>query len=433
MRKTIFVVLLLCANLIYSQDYTNVLNLLINNKREEARKLFDKDFEKTKTTNIDLLFLDAFINEESGQIDFDDSLIRALEKLPNSENYIPPFINRSLVLSNVSNVYYNDLSYKKVDFLASSPKFQNLPIVIYRKAILDRIRKKYDNSLKKINELGAITQWQFCGVFENLNSSGLDTEYEAELHAKNDKLFDANSNGKIGWYNPKKALNEAYHFFANEGEYGSGIIYAQTFIQAKEKKDYILSFGASLGLKIFLNDREIYFNQDIKRSNLDAYSIKIALEKGNNRLLFKLEIENGNDYFSSQIKDMDGAIATDLQFLNTFQPYEASHSESVNTEEIKLNYEQYFDDLVKKNPDNLLYRLYQFTAYESNYKKIEAFEAIEGLDKKYPNSSFIANYFFRYNNLLIDQAQKQQEILKNIENNDIDYYLNAFTKMTDSA
>lgn len=432
MRKTIYLVLLLCANFIYSQDYTNVINLLINNKREEARKLFDKQFDKTKTTNIDLLFLDAFIDEESGKIDFDDALIRNLEKLPNSENYIAPFINRSLVLTNISNGFSNDLTYKKIDFLASSPKFGKLPIVIYRKAIFDRIRKRYESSLKSFNELGAITQWQFCGVFENLNSSGLDIEYEPELYAKNDKLFDANSNGKIGWYNPKEALAEGYHFFANEGEYGNGIIYAQTFIQANEKKDYILSFGANSGLKIFLNDKEIYVNQDIKRTNLDAYNIKIALEKGNNRLLFKLEIQNTGDYFSAQIKNMDTTIASDLKFMNTFQPYVASLSESNTAEEIKLNYEQYFDDLVKKNPDNLLYRLFQFTAYESNYKKNKAFESIEGLDKKYPNSSFIANYFLRYYDLLGDEAQKRREILKNIENNDVDYYLNTFSKFTDS-
>ena len=50
----------------------------------------------------------------------------------------------------------------------------------------------------------------------------------------------------------------------------------------QRKKDYILSFGANLGVKIFLNDKEIYVNQDVKRTNLDAYNIKIALEKGNN-------------------------------------------------------------------------------------------------------------------------------------------------------
>lgn len=431
MKKQLILFVLLCTNFIYSQDYTNVLNLLIDNKRDEARKLFDKQFDKTKTANIDLLFLDAFIDEESGKIDFDETLIKNLEKLPNSENFIAPFINRSLILTDVSKGICNDLTYKKIDFLASSPKFKNLAIIKYRKAIFERIRLRHEESLKSFNALGAIDQWQFCGVFENLNSSGLDIEYEPELYAKNDKLFDANSNGKIGWYNPKEAQAEGYYFFANESEYGNGIIYAQTFIQANEKKDYILSFGANSGLKIFLNDKEIYVNPDIKRTNLDAYSIKIVLEKGNNRLLFKLELENGGDYFSAQIKNSDATNATDLKFINTFQPYSVSLSEGSNTEEIKLNYEQYFDDLVKKFPENILYRLFQFTAYESNCKKTEAFEAIEGLDKKYPNSSFIASYFLRYYNLLGDEVQKRQEILKNIENNDIDYYLSTLNKLTD--
>ncbi|MEO8516939.1 MAG: hypothetical protein ABI426_09345, partial [Flavobacterium sp.] len=386
MRKTITLFLLLVCNFIYAQvDYTNVLNLLVNNKREEARKLFDKQFAKTKTTNIDLLFLDAFIDEESGKIDFDESLIRNLESLPNSQYYIAPFINSSMVLSDVKDDTYNDLTYKKIDFLAASPKFGALPIVKYRKAVFERRRLQFENSLKSFKELGAITQWQFCGVFENLNGSGLDIEYEAETKPKSDKLFDANSNGLVGWYNPKTPQDDPYHFFENEGEYGSGIIYAQTFIQSNEKKNYILSFGANQGLKIFLNDKEIYVNQDIKRTNLDAYNIKIPLEKGNNRLLFKLEVGSGSDYFSAQIKNLDFTLATDLKLSNTFQPYTVSTSDNFEAEEIQLDYEKYFDDLAAKNPNNLLYKLFQFTVYESNYKKIKAFDAIEGLDIKYPN------------------------------------------------
>ena len=55
-----------------------------------------------------------------------------------------------------------------------------------------------------------------CGVFENLNSSGLDTEYEPELYAKDDKLFDANSNGLVGWFIPKTKSTQGYQYFVNE-------------------------------------------------------------------------------------------------------------------------------------------------------------------------------------------------------------------------
>jgi hypothetical protein len=433
MKKITILILLLLSNFIYSQvDYTNVLNLLINNKREEARALFDKQFGKTKTTNIDLLFLDALIEEQSGRVSFDASLIKNLEKLPNSQYYIPPFINRDFVLSDISTDACNDMTYTKIDFLAASPKYKDLPIIKYRKAIFDRKRMQFEAAQKSFEELGAITQWQFCGVFENLNGSGLGIEYEPGIYAKNDKLFDANSNGKIGWYNPKDIENDGYHFFTNEGEYGNGIIYAQTFVDSPQKKSFLLSFGASQGLKIFLNDKEIYYNQDIKKTNLDAYTLKIDLEKGVNRLLFKLSTSGSSDYFSAQLKNLDATIANDLKFNKTYLPYTISNTDAVELEVLKLDYEIYFDNLVKKNPNNLLYKLFQYTVYESNGKYVNAYDAIEGLDKKYPNSSFIASYFIRYYDLVGDETQMKQEIIKNLEKNDINYYYVTFSKFSDS-
>ncbi|WP_170141401.1 transglutaminase domain-containing protein [Flavobacterium aquicola] len=433
MKKITILFLLFVSNFIYSQaDYTNVLNLLINNKRDEARVLFDKQFGKSKTTNIDLLFLDAFIDEQSGKISFDETMLKNLEKLPNSQYYIAPFINKDMILSDISTDACNDLTYTKIDYLASSPKFKDLPIVKYRKAIFERKRMKFEDAQKSFADLGVITQWQFCGVFENLNGSGLEIEYEPEIYAKNDKLFDANSNGKIGWYNPKDIENDAYQFFTNEGEYGNGIIYAQTFIDSPEKKSFLLRFGASQGLKIFLNDKEIYFNQDIKRTNLDAYTLKINLEKGVNRLLFKLSTYGGGDYFSAQVKNLDYTVANDLKFNKEYLPYTISKGDAAEVEILKLDYELYFDNLVKKYPNNLLYKLFQYAAYESNTKYISAYEAIEGLDVKYPNSSFIASYFLRYYDLVGDEAQKKQEIVKNIEKNDIDYYYATFSKILDS-
>ncbi len=433
MKKITFLFLLLISNFIYSQvDYTNVLNLLINNKRTEARILFDKQFSKVKTTNIDLLFLDAIIDEQSGRVSFDETMLKNLEKLTNSQYYIAPFINSDMILSDISTDACNDLTYTKIDYLTASPKFKDLPIIKYRKGIFERKRMQFEAAQASFTAIGTITQWQFCGVFENLNGSGLGIEYEPETYAKNDKIFDANSNGKVGWYNPVNIENDAYQFFTNEGEYGNGIIYAQTFIETPEAENFLLHFGASKGLKIFLNAKEIYLNEDIKRANLDAYTLKINLEKGVNRLLFKLSVSGGADYFSAQVKNTDGSIATNLKFSKTYLPYTISKIDTAEAEVIKLDYEEYFDNLVKNNPKNVLYKLYQYMAYESNSKYVEAYDAIEGLDEKYPNSSFIATYFLRYYDLVGDEDQRKQEIIKNIEKNDLDYYYIAFVKLLDS-
>ena len=430
MKKTlIYLVLLFTLNVFSQNDYSKVMDLLIANKREEARSLFDKQFSKYKDQSIDLLFLDAMIDEELGRLNYDDSLIKKLEKLENSKFFIDPFINTNFVMGHVNESGYDELVYKKIDFLSQSKLFQNLDIVKYRKAISESKRLNHLEAKKYYSKLNVITDWQFCGVFENLNSSGLDTEYEPEIYAKNDKLFEANSNGKIGWYTPKNVQSDGYHFFYNEREYGSGIIFAQTFINVPENKEYILQFGTSSGIKIFIDDIEIATKYDTGKTNLNAFNYLISLDKGVHRLLIKVE-SSGSDYFSARILNKDLSAADELSFNSAYSEY--SKSSLVNSEEIKLDFESYLEALSSKNPNNILYKFYLFHAYEANSKKELAHNVIEGLDEKFPKSSLISKYFIRY--YAMDEEQtKVEEIEKNIENNDKEYYYATLLKIKDRS
>ena len=82
MKKILFVCSMLLGILssYAQQDYSEVMNLLLNNKREEARKLFDKQFGKNKNQSIDLLFLDAMIDEQNGRLNYDATLLQKIEK-----------------------------------------------------------------------------------------------------------------------------------------------------------------------------------------------------------------------------------------------------------------------------------------------------------------------------------------------------------------
>lgn len=433
MRKiATFLMAFFAVQFFYAQhDYSKVLDLLVANDRDGARKLFDKQFSKNKKSDVDLLFLDALIDEERGKLYYDESLLKAIEGLPNSKYYIAPFINDSYVLEDIKEGNFNDLTYKKIDFLSNSPMFKDIPVVKYRKAVYESMRHRNDQSVKSYLEIDAIRKWQFCGVFENLNSSGLEIEYEPERYPKNDKTFDANSNGVIGWYVPKKESYDPYHFFGNESEYGNGVIYAQTFIEAPKAAEYILNFGANKGIKIFLNDKEIYFNQDIHRTNLDAYSITLPLSKGFNRLLIKIGLGSGDDYFSVNVRNLDGSIPNELKYFNNYMPYESNKNDLIESKELAIDFEDYFKKLLEKNPDNILYKLYLFKAYECNNKSQLAFEVIDGLDKQYPKSSFVNSLFIRYFAILQDEGQKIMEIAKNIETNDPDYHLNFSLKLVD--
>ncbi|SEP60967.1 transglutaminase domain-containing protein [Flavobacterium urocaniciphilum] len=428
MKKLILGFLFVTNFIFAQQNYSGVVDLLVSNKREEARKLFDKQFGKTKNTSIDLLFLDALIDVQNGKLYFDESLLKGIENLPNSQYYIDPFINENYVLTNINDSGYDDLTYKKIDFLANSPKFKDKPIVIYRKAVADRNRYKFNEATAGIDKLNVITNWQFCGVFENLNGSGINTEYEPEVYAKNDKLFDANSNGMVGWYVPTKYTNEGYHFFYNEAEYGDGIDYAQTFVTVPESKTYILSFGCSSAIKIFVNDVEVIQKEETGKTNLDAFNIKVNLKKGVNRILVKIE-QSGSSYFSVNLKNTDYS-KTNFTYSNSYLPYNTSTIEELAVEEINLDFENYFQNLVKQNPDNLLYKFYLFKAYTANEKKDLALDVIDGLDKKYPNSTFIQELFVLYYGLDGD-SQKIEEINKNIESVDKDYFGVTLGKIND--
>lgn len=429
--KKILLILLLLPFVALSQvDYNDVMQLLLKNKREDARKLFDKKFEKIKDNQIDLLFLDAIIEVEMGQNEFDETLLKKIEKFPEAKHFINAFINHELVMGDVNSDGFNDLTFQKIDFLAGSKVFQDLSIVKYRKAVADRKRLRWHTAKTNFESLGAITAWQFCGPFENMNGSGLHIEYDPETNPKDNQLFNASSNGKLGWYIPKKIDNEGYHFFMNEREYGNGIIYAQTFVEVPESKRFKLTFGTSDGIKVFVDDVEIAIKDEAFKSNLDGYEVELNLSKGMHRILMKVETYGGA-YFAAALKNLDYSIPTELKYYNTFQPYSTSTEEALNVAEIKLPFEAYFDGLVQKSPNNVLYRLFQFEAYAANGKKEEAHDAIEGLDELYPKSSLIARYFIVHHGMEGDHEAQIEELMKNMENEDKNYHLVTFYKLND--
>lgn len=407
-----------------------VWDLLLSNKRTEARKLFDKDLKAKKDANIDYLILDALLEIELGTYSFDESFAKEFAQFPESKYYYIGLSKAPFLLDDIAKLGFNDNTYKKIDFLASHPIFENDSRVIYSKAIADRNRKQNASFAAKIKELNVVNEWEFCGVFENLNDSGIDIEYEPELYPKNDKLFDANSNGKVGWYIPSIRYNEGYQMFENESEYGNGILYAQTFINNPIERPVYLDFGAGSSVKIFLNDVEIYVNNQIYQSDQEAYKLKVLLPKGMNRLLVKAAVTSATDYIVFSLTDMMNQKIEDLTYQATFKEYNKSTYEILNPGEVATMEEAYIADKIKKNPDNILYKVLLFETYMHNKKFDLAHDIIEELDLKYPNSSFIkinlATYYLQKG-----EDPKSQEIIKNVDIQDSSYYFNILMKIQD--
>lgn len=429
--KKIVAICILFVNITFAQTAEKkVWDLLLSNKREDARKLFDKELKAKINTNVDYLILDAMLQYEMGTLAFDDQILKQFLATCKEKNYLYPIWYKPYMMDNPNTNGYNDYTYKKIDLLAASEVFGKDPLVIYFKAVCDRKRKNPQGFSDNIKKLNAIEDWQYCGAFENLNDSGLETEYEPEVYANNDKLFDANSNGKIGWYIPVDKQEEGYHFYSNESEYGDGIMYSQVFIDSPSDKEVYLNFGTSSSIKIFVNDAEIYANNMAEHTDLNAFRLKFKLLKGTNRLLVKFSTNAGNDNFFVSITDESNNKISELTISNKFKAYNKSTLEQLNVVELNPTFEDYFKDLIAKNPGNVLYKILLFEAYSNNSKNDLANDVVEELIKEYPKSSFIqVLQMTNYSNK--KETQKVEEIAKNMEINDEFYYYNILKKIQD--
>jgi hypothetical protein len=430
MKKIFLCMLLFTAALLQAQSTDKVWNLLLTNKRSEARVLFDKTFKGKTNSSVELLVLDAMIKQEQGQIYFDETFLKQFIALKDHEHYLYPVWYQAFAMGNPNISGYDDLVFKKIDYLAGLPQFANNQFVIYNKAVYDRKRFNYAGYSENINKLGSIQNWQYCGVFENLNGSGMNTDYEPETYAKNDKTFNANSNGIINWYVPAIKQNEGFHFYINEEEYGNGVIYAQTFIESDADREVLLNFGASGPLKIFVNDVEAYSNDLIKRTDLNAYLIKFNLKKGINRLLLKSSTTGNHDYFFASVKDLEGRPLPQLVYYDSYRPYVKVQASDVNATEVTPQFEQYLIDKISQNPENPFYRILLFDAYTNNHKTEQAYEVLESLSAKYPQSSMLNVRLINMYNTE-GETERADELAKNIMVNDESYYYTLASKFQD--
>ncbi len=430
MKKLLIVIVLFVQAFAAAQESSRTWELLLQNKRAEARKQFEKDLRKKTEGNPEYLTLDALIEQEMGQLYFDESFLKKLSACKDAGNYIYPLWYFQFVAGNTLSDGYNDLSYQKIDYMAGAAPFKDNIHVIYCKAVADRKRKNIEGYRAGIAKLDAITKWQYCGVFENMNGSGLYIDYEPEYYAKSDSSFNANSNGIINWYVPQIPQQEGVHFYSNESEYGSGIIYAQTFIESDAVKPVVLHFAASGPMKILLNDAEVYVNDKIIRSDINAFKLKFTLQKGINRLVLKSETKGGADYFYASLKDVQGAPAAGLKYYDEYRDYTKRTVSDAAAEEQLPDFEAFLAAKVKAEPGNVFYKLLLLDAYLTNHKQEQAFPLIEEFEEKYPKSSLIMLRQIAYYQLM-DDDQKVEELKKRIATEDEDYYYSIISKINE--
>lgn len=411
-----------------SQNLTAVWDLLLLNKRTEALEQIAKVKD---TTTIDYLVARQLIKEDNGFLTPDNHFLNALVTHPDFEYYLYALWAETFVFSDYVSSGFNEYSMVAVDKLKGS-NIKNTSIRLSMDYITaaKALHLKDWNSYKTINQkINAVRDWEFCGVFENINNSGLSIAYEPETNPSNKAVFNTNNYGLTQWYVPSKQT-EPYYFFSNHDEFSYEVNYAQTFVEVANTTEGFIRVGRGGSIRVWLNDVLIYEDDKDISTDIDAASIPVTFLKGNNRILVKLASEKQQQYFAVRLEDANGQP---LSYTHNFSSRNYPKGEVKSFESVITPHPAvvYFKNLKATQTNNFLVDYLLFLSYLRNSDYITAKEVINPWVEKYPNSSFLKNGLIAVHTYSGDN-DAVIEIRKNIENNDPDYYISYLYKFLET-
>lgn len=403
--------------------------LLLKNQREEAKVKFQK---KNKGSLPDLLTNELIANE-NGTFASADGFITNVVAQPDFEYYLYALWNHNFFFDSYLTTGFNRKNVANINGVPLE-RIKNTTVKESLRYLKSAVAQHSDDwaAYDQLNyEIPAIKAWQFCGSFENLNGSGLATEYAPEKNTTSKTDFNANSNGFINWYTQRGREKDAYQYYSNHAEYGGGVNYAQSFINNPTVKKAVVRLGSSSFAKVWLNDVLIYENTNDGITDLDAYNVLVNLPAGNNRLLVKSADQSGIAYFIVRITDEEGHAFTDLEYSATPVAYQKSSLERIAPKVLTHDVEAFFQNKLKKDPNNFFNTICLVSAYLRNSKFNEAKATLQPWIEAYPESSFLRKYLIECYTKEKDYASAK-ELQKNIQSDDENYYLSYIYRFEES-
>ncbi len=429
MHKHILIALctLLTFNLAFSQNsYNEFWNKLLNNDRASAHSVFKNNIEKE---DLQGLIINEILREENGQFFANKPFINKVLDEKDFEYYLYALWNKTYFFDSYLTTGLNGKN-KRILAEVTKSNITNGTIkdaITYLNSVVARHDNNWDRYFELNDSIKVIKNWAYCGVFENLNESGLDSYYPPENTPFSKTPFDAKSNGFVNWYKSKNT-KEAYQFFTNHEEFGAGVNYAQTFVTSNEDKKVTLRIGCGSAFKVWLNDAIIFENTEDVITELDAYKLSLTLPKGTNRLLFKLAESNSSSYFIVKIVDEKGNAPEGLTYSSTVAEYNKSDASKLNINVLNNEFETYFLNKIKAEPDNFFYVYCLNGVYLRNSKQKEAKDLLKPYMLKYPKSSLLRKMLMLVYSSEGDTTS-YNELKKNLELDDPNYYLPLVLKV----
>lgn len=271
----------------------------------------------------------------------------------------------------------------------------------YQDALLQRYLN--EGQLKKAtklrNKMGAITDWQFIGPFENISNCGLARKYPPELERKYNKEYEGKNGNTVVWHKLKALTPNAWIFTDNHGTEENSVYYFNCGINSPANQEVYLSFGASGTFQVFLNGNTVLIDTVFRNTGIDAYMQKVKLNKGDNDLLVKIGHETVNaggslsGYANFLLRFLDNSYLplTNIKVLQNVTSYRTDTASFQN-----MSPSPVLDSIssvltkVLRNDSTCFDALFSLVSLYNVYERTnDAQLIVQKYLKKYPNSSIL--------------------------------------------
>ncbi|MCS6934707.1 MAG: DUF3857 domain-containing protein [Chitinophagales bacterium] len=388
-RTTIFLVLAFIQLFAAAQDKLSAGWKAFNeNKREEARQLFEQATKDNSTKSQAYLALSLWHwnqdDSKSSQAAFREFIRLSEQPYP----YLYGMWNTPALFEGESKMEKEQLVLLRQ--LVDDPKTNNTIRAMSYAALGKHYFSigDFKQSEEMFSKIGSIEQWQILGTFDNTSGSGFNKDFGALANPKPDAVFKNKVNADIRWYRPPHFRMDRWFDFEYYMIIGNSIMYAQTFVQSPTDQDVFIRTGTSGSLKVWVNDKLITNIPDERNCDMDIYINNAKLKQGYNRILVQIgESETNNANFLLRITDKDGNPIKGLTVKPEYQPYPKAEEYTVNT--YPLFAEEYFENKIKQEPNNITHYLVLAQVYMRNDKAYEARKVLKKARELAPRSTLV--------------------------------------------
>jgi len=387
-RTAILVFQILCIQILSFGQSSNLKRGWEHFSKNEYDNAKDK-FDKASSSEPEAFLGLALVAQMEGD---EENAFLNFEKFYNVHPSPVPYLD-ALWNTEMVSFFGSKADSKKMAFFKKIIKDKELPgrtVAKIHELFADKFTddSKFSKAEEEYAQMGSISVWSSVGEFENISGSGFEKEYPPISKPKKSEKFTNRNGVGVEWFNIKTIRRDQwvdleYYFYGS-----SSIVYSQTFVESASAQPVQLRFGVSGSIKVWLNDILILSEEEERNNDFDSYIISTKLKSGNNRILVQTgESEADAHNFMLRITDDNGFPIPDLKFKSEYQGYKKD--DNLKFEFVQNPTEKYFEGLVKKNPDYLVYQLMLAQSYLNADKKFETRKALAVAEKLAPTSTYV--------------------------------------------